>query len=115
MIISATAGFIIAKSILFPGSYSRLSSFKTGIKDAVKIMIVFVPMTLGAAFLESYITHLMSETFDKDGKDGMPVWASLLILGSSFCFVVWYFIIYPILVERKLKRLNPSVSASLTI
>ena len=24
MIISATAGFIIAKSILFPGSYSRL-------------------------------------------------------------------------------------------
>jgi uncharacterized membrane protein SpoIIM required for sporulation len=115
MIISSTAGFIIAKSILFPGSYSRLSSFKTGIKDAVKIMIIFVPMTLGAAFLESYITHLMSETFDKDGKGGMPVWASLLILGSSFCFVVWYFIIYPILVERKLKRLNPSVPKSLII
>ena len=115
MIISSTAGFIIAKSILFPGSYSRLSSFKTGIKDAVKIMIIFVPMTLGAAFLESYITHLMSETFDKDGKGGMPVWASLLILGGSFCFVVWYFIIYPILVERKLKRLNPSVSKSLII
>ncbi|HEV8271837.1 MAG TPA: stage II sporulation protein M [Chitinophagaceae bacterium] len=115
MIISSTAGFIIAKSILFPGSYSRLSSFKTGIKDAVKIMIIFVPMTLGAAFLESYITHLMSETFDKDGKGGMPVWASLLILGGSLCFVVWYFIIYPILVERKLKRLNPSVSKSLII
>jgi len=115
MIISATAGFIIAKSILFPGSYSRLSSFKTGIKDAVKIMVIFVPMTLGAAFLESYITHLMSETFDKDGKGGMPVWASLLILGGSFCFVVWYFIIYPIMVERKLKRLNPSVSKALII
>jgi len=115
MIISATAGFIIAKSILFPSSYTRLSSFKTGIKDAVKIMVIFVPMTLGAAFLESYITHLMSETFDKDGKGGMPVWASLLILGGSFCFVVWYFIIYPILVERKLKRLNPSVSKALII
>jgi uncharacterized membrane protein SpoIIM required for sporulation len=114
MIISATAGFIIAKSILFPGSYKRLTSFKRGIKDAIKIMIIFVPMTLGAAFLESYITHLMSEAFDKDGG-GMPVWASVLILGTSFSFIVWYFVIYPILVERKIKRLMPTVSNSLTI
>lgn len=110
MIVSATAGFIIAKSILFPGSYKRLASFKRGMKDAVKIMIIFVPMTLAAAFLESYITHLMSETFDKDGKGGMPIWASILILSFSFAFVVWYFVIYPILVERKWKRLNPSVA-----
>lgn len=115
MIISATAGFIIAKGILFPGSYSRLTSFKRGLKDAVKIMIIFVPMTLAAAFLESYITHLMSETLDKDGKGGMPIWASLLILSTSFLFVVWYFVIYPILVERKLKRFNPPVSNLVTI
>jgi len=114
-IISATAGFIIAKGILFPGSYHRLTSFKRGLKDAVKIMIIFVPITLLAAFLESYVTHLMSETFDKNGKGGMPVWAGLSILAASFCFVVWYFIIYPILVERKLKRLDPSVSKSLII
>lgn len=112
MIVSATAGFIIARSILFPGSYNRLASFKRGAKDAVKIMLIFVPITLAAAFLESYITHLMSETFDKDGKGGMPVWASLLILGSSFCFIVWYFIIYPILVERRLNRLKLSVPSS---
>ena len=115
MIVSATAGFIIAKSILFPGSYKRLASFKRGMKDAVKIMVIFVPMTLAAAFLESYITHLMSETFDKDGKGGMPVWASILILSCSFGFVVWYFVIYPILVERKLKRLHPPVSNSVII
>lgn len=114
MIISATAGFIIAKSILFPGSYKRLASFKRGIKDAIKIMIIFVPMTLGAAFLESYITHLMSEAFDKDGG-GMPVWGSILILGVSFSFIVWYFVIYPILVERKIRRLIPTVSNSLSI
>ena len=115
MIISATAGFIIAKSILFPGSYKRINSFKLGLKDAVKIMIIFVPMTLGAAFLESYITHLMSETFDKDGKGGMPVWVNILLLTSLFSFVVWYFVIYPILVERKIKRLNPAVSNSVII
>ena len=112
MIISATAGFIIAKSILFPGSFSRLSSFKRGIKDAVKIMIIFVPMTLCAAFLESYITHLMSESFDKDGKGGMPTWVSILILSVSFFFVVWYFVIYPILVERRLKKRYQALSNS---
>jgi hypothetical protein len=115
MIISATAGFMIAKSILFPGSYNRLSSFKRGIKDAVKIMIIFVPMTLGAAFLESYVTHLMSESFDKDGKGGMPVWVSGMILSVSFAFVTWYFVIYPILVERKLKRRYQDLSNSLVI
>lgn len=112
MIISATAGFMITKSILFPGSYKRLVSFKKGIKDAIKIMIVFVPMTLGAAFLESYVTHLMSESFDKDGNGGIPVWGSALILAASLGFIIWYFIIYPILVERKFKRLQPSVPNS---
>jgi uncharacterized membrane protein SpoIIM required for sporulation len=104
MIISAAAGFIIARSILFPGSFKRIISFKKGIKDAVKVMIIFVPMTLCAAFLESYITHLMSETFDKDGTGGMPVWGSSLILSVSFAFIAWYFIIYPIRVEKKLKK-----------
>ncbi len=78
-------------------------------------MVIFVPMTLVAAFLESYITHLMSETFDKDAKGGMPVWVSILILSVSLGFVIWYFGIYPILVERKLKRLNPPVSNSVIV
>lgn len=115
MIVSATAGYIIAKSILFPGSYKRLTAFKNGIKDAVKIMIIFVPMTLCAAFLESYITHLMSESFDKDGKGGIPVWGSALILAASAGFIIWYFIIYPIMVERKIKRLNPTPPGKLII
>ena len=63
-------------------------------------------MTLGAAFLESYVTHLMSETFDKDGKGGMPAFVSAIILAASLSFIVWYFIIYPIRVERKFKKLN---------
>jgi len=115
MIISAAAGFIIAKGILFPGSYKRITSFMRGVKDAVKIMIIFVPMTLGAAFLESYVTHLMSESFDKDGKGGMPAWTSILILSVSLGFVLWYFVIYPILVERRIKKLNPPASNSLII
>lgn len=106
MIISATAGFIIARGILMPGSYRRVVSFKKAIKDAIKIMIIFVPMTLGAAFLESYVTHLMSETFDREAGGGMPLWGSAIILAASLGFVSWYFIIYPIRVERKFKRLQ---------
>ncbi len=115
MIISATAGFIITNSILFPGSYKRLDSFKKGIKQAVKIMIIFVPMTFCAAFLESYVTHLMSESFDQDGKGGIPVWGSAIILAVSFSFIAWYFVIYPVIVERKMKRINQPVSNSILI
>lgn len=104
MVVSAAAGFIIAKGILFPGSYSRITSFKRSIKDAIKIMIVFIPMTLCAAFLESYVTHLMSESFDNDANGGMPVWVSGLILAASLAFITWYFVIYPIVVEKKLNR-----------
>jgi len=115
MIISAAAGFIIAKSILFPGSYKRLGSFKRGVKDAIKIMIIFVPMTLCAAFLESYVTHLMSESFDKDQKGGMPVWGSAIILCASLAFIVWYFVIYPIIVEKRIKRLFKAEPSSVII
>jgi len=112
MIISAVAGFIIARGIIFPGTYVRMHSFKIGVKDAIKIMMIFIPMTLCAAFLESYITHLMSETFDADGGGGMPVWGAVTILSASVVFLVWYFIIYPIRVERKLKRKGLLYSAN---
>lgn len=113
MIISATAGFIIAKGILFPGSFKRIISFKNRMKDAVKIMIIFVPLTLGAAFLEGYVTHLMSETYDNDIKGGMPVWVSILILALSLSFVIWYFIIYPLRLQRKIRQMpQPELNVS---
>ena len=94
MIIASTAGFILANSILFPGALKRFDSFTKGAKDAVKIVICLVPITLTAAFLEGYITHLMSQSFDKEaGNFGLPVWASVLILtvlffyGLVFCYL----------------------------
>ncbi len=104
LVISSTAGFIIAQSILFPGTYSRFVSFKTGIKDALKIMIVLVPVFIMAAFFESYLTHLMSNTYDKQSNEGMPVWVSGIILASSLAFICWYFVIYPILLHKKVNR-----------
>jgi uncharacterized membrane protein SpoIIM required for sporulation len=101
LIIASAAGFIIAGSILFPGTYSRMLSFKRGIKDALKIMIVLVPIFIMAALLESYVTHLMSNSYDKENNAGLPVWASASILALSLSFIVWYFVIYPIILHRR--------------
>ena len=106
-IISATAGFIIASSIIFPGTFSRGASCRRGIKDAVKILLIIIPILLMAAFFESYVTHLMSQTFDKAKNSGLPVWASVLILGTSAAFIIWYFIILPILLHRKGYYIQP--------
>lgn len=101
-VIASTAGFIIAQGILFPGTFSRMASFKTAVKDALKIMIILVPVFIIAAFFESYVTHLMSNTFDKENNAGLPVWASAAILLLSLSFIVWYFVIYPVRLHKKL-------------
>ena len=100
IVIAATAGFILGNGLLFPGTYTRLQSFKRAARDASKILISLVPFFIVAAFLESYITHLMSRTYDRSGS-GMPVWLSVIILALSFAFIIWYFVIWPILLHRK--------------
>ncbi len=101
IVISSVAGFIITASIIFPGTYSRLISFKRGVKDAFKIMIVLIPIFILAALLESYVTHLMSNSYDKDNNTGLPVWTSASILTLSLLFIAWYFVIYPIILHRR--------------
>lgn len=109
MIIEACAGFILAGSILFPGTYSRWISFKRGVKDAMKICVSLVPITILAAFLESYITRLSSNAFDKSTNTSLPAPVSISILAVSLFFILWYFVIYPIRLERKM-RSNPAIS-----
>lgn len=107
IVIAATAGFILANGILFPGTYSRRDSFKKGAKDAAKVLISLIPIFVVAAFFESYITHLMSQTFDKANNPGLPVWASILILAVSLAFIIWYFVIYPIRLHKKGYYIQP--------
>jgi len=106
LVIASTAGFMIANSMLFPGTFSRWISLKRGIKDALKIMLVLVPVFIIAAFFETYVTHLMSNTYDKENNAGLPVWVSALILAASLSFILWYFVIYPIRLHKKTNRLS---------
>ena len=100
IIIAGAAGIVLAKSLLFPGTFKRLPSLKRGARDGIKMMIGLVPVFIVAAFLEGFITRY----------SGMPVWLSLFILISSACFIIWYFIIYPIRLDRKENMKQPGKS-----
>ena len=70
-------------------------------------MIVLVPLFIVAAFLETYVTHLMSQSFDKERNFGLPVWAGVLILAGSLSFLTWYFVILPIRLHKKGYYIQP--------
>jgi uncharacterized membrane protein SpoIIM required for sporulation len=95
IILSGAAGLIVSNSILFPGSHKRLHSLMQGTKDGLKLMIAIVPVLLIAAFLEGFVTRY--------SYSSMPRWVSILILAVSFIFIMWCFVWYPILVQRKTK------------
>jgi uncharacterized membrane protein SpoIIM required for sporulation len=94
LIIGCSAGVVLGTGFLFPKTGRRLEAFSEGAKDGVKMIIGLVPMFMVAAFFESYVTRYYK----------MPLPLSLLILLSTTSFVIWYFIIYPIRLEKKFKR-----------
>lgn len=95
VIIAGAAGLVLGNSILFPGTHKRLYSLKRGAKDGLKMMIGLVPVFVAAAFLEGFVTRYST----------MPVWLSLSILSGSLFFIIWYFVVYPIRLEKKMRSL----------
>jgi uncharacterized membrane protein SpoIIM required for sporulation len=86
IVIAGAAGFTMGNSLLFPGTYSRLISFKMGALKGMKIVMGLVPFFILAGFIESFITRyaFMHWSF------------KTVIIGSSALLVIYYFIIYPI-------------------
>ncbi|GAB3777618.1 stage II sporulation protein M [Spirosoma horti] len=89
IIIAGCAGLTVGNSLLFPGTYSRLTSFKRGVKQGLKIAIGLVPVFIMAGFLESFVTRLT-----------LPPLVSGGIILTSAAFIIWYFILYPISLNR---------------
>jgi uncharacterized membrane protein SpoIIM required for sporulation len=108
MVLASTAGFIIARGLVFPGTYSRRESFRVHLKDSLRVILTLVPLLIIAAFFESYVTYLMSNSYDKSANESLPAWVSVLILLSSLGFMVWYFVVYPMQVHRRQKAAQPS-------
>jgi hypothetical protein len=49
----------------------------------------------------------MSQTVDKQDNGGMPVWVSILILAASLSFIIWYFVIWPIILRKRGWQMKP--------
>jgi uncharacterized membrane protein SpoIIM required for sporulation len=97
IVIAGCAGFILGTGWLFPGTFTRKQSFLHSAKDAMKICISLIPFFIIAAFFESYITHLMSNTFQRNSVDiGLPIPFSIMILAGSLFLILWYFVLYPV-------------------
>lgn len=85
IVIAAAAGFTMGNSLLFPGTYSRLASFKMGALKGLKIVMGLVPFFILAGFIESFITRYAF----------MHWTIKTIIIGSSALLMVYYFVIYP--------------------
>lgn len=90
IVIAAGAGFVMGNSLLFPGTYTRMESFKMGAKRGLKIVIGLVPFFVIAGFIESFITRYAF----------MPSAVKILIIGISALLIVYYFVIYPIQLKK---------------
>lgn len=91
IIIACAAGTVMGTGYLFPKTGKRFDAFKAATKDGVKMVLGLIPVFIIAAFFEGYVTRYYK----------MPLPLSWLILLATGSFVIWYFIIYPIRLDRK--------------
>ncbi len=91
IIIAGCAGLVLANGMLFPGTYTRLESFKRGVKNGLKIMVSTVPFFIVAGFLEGFVTR----------HTEMPDWLAILIILGSLALILFYYVIYPYQIRKK--------------
>lgn len=94
IIIAAAAGLALGNSWLFPGTYSRIASFRRGAKRGLKIIVGTVPIFIVAGFIESFLTR----------HTEIPDALRLTIILLSLLFVIGYFVLLPI--HRNHKKIN---------
>lgn len=91
IVLAGCAGIVLGNSFIFPGTYTRVQSFKQAVKDGLKIVLGLVPIFMMAGFLESFVTRYTQ----------MHIALSTCIIGLSFTFIIFYFIALPIYFKRK--------------
>jgi uncharacterized membrane protein SpoIIM required for sporulation len=85
IVLAGAAGMIMGNSFVFPGTFSRLESFKKGAKEGMKLVVGLVPIFILAGFLEGFVTRLTE----------LPVWLKVFIILFSAIFIIYYFVLYP--------------------
>ncbi len=106
-VIAGAAGLVLAQGIVFPGTYSRVESMKQGAINGLKIVIGLVPCFILAGFIESFLTRHYNAS---------PLLSASVIV-FSLAFIITYFVIYPVIVERQMKQqvLNQEITEYLIL
>lgn len=89
IIIAGAAGIIMGNGVLFPGTYSRMTSFRRAAKKGLKISVGLVPIFIIAGFLEGFVTRMT----------GMPDIIKIAVILGSFIFIFIYFIFIPLKIK----------------
>ncbi len=91
IVIAGGAGMVMGNSILFPGTFTRLESFKKGTMKGMKLIVGLIPIFIAAGFLEGFVTR----------HTEFPVVIKVLIIAISASFILFYFIIYPNIIYKR--------------
>lgn len=91
IIIAACAGLVVGNGILFPGSYTRMTSFVKGVKSGLKIVMSTIPFFIIAGFLEGFVTR----------HTEMPDWLAIFIISISLAAILFYYVYYPHYLNNK--------------
>ena len=85
IVIEGGAGIVMGNGLLFPGTYSRLESFKRSAMRGLKIVLGTLPVVIVAAFIEGFITRHVE----------FPLWFRLAVVLLSAAFILYYYVVLP--------------------
>lgn len=84
IVIAGAAGLVMGHGLLFPGTYSRLQSFRLSAIRGLKIFLGTIPIFIMAAFIEGFVTRFTGL------PDGIRIFTILFSLGFILIYFVWY-------------------------
>jgi len=90
MVIAGAAGLTMAKGLVFPGTYSRMLSFRIGAQRGLRILMGIFPVTIMAGIIEGYETRYTD----------LPDILRIIVIIASLGFIIYYYVLYPIKVAK---------------
>jgi uncharacterized membrane protein SpoIIM required for sporulation len=91
IVIAGGAGLTMGRGLIFPGTLSRMQSFRLSSRRGLKIMLGTVPIFFFAAFIESFVTRYYNS---------VPDLAKLTLIFISLAFIIGYFVVLPYIRSR---------------
>ena len=93
IVIATMAGLILANGIWFPGTFTRKQSLINAFKEGFIIFLSTLPFFFVAGFFEGFVTRYALD---------IPVVPGAVIIIGSLGFIIWYYMIFPIRVVKKI-------------